>query len=421
MAFLPEELRNFSAKGWLGILGTGNRDTAPNNKTWYEEDATNDLIVKPTQIWSDIDLIPPAPTRADAQANAAAFPSLIEDHTLPGTAIHCTPTDANGRTYYVTSTFGDKSTRIRNWIMPQLIPRTDAGWEGQPSYGYLPQVFNGNPDAGGTLIATSDDQVDAVVGWWFNFGAGAISFASSFSNIVDINDIWIQGFRYIGATGGSTSVAGCNTLTLPFINQTHITFTHNLNSRDLLLKIMDDGTTWKKDITSLAYGIQYTSTNVLDVWFLTPTSGTIVVSNCSKDRYDKPDIAASPLVVPRHSFGKNHFYSVRSTQNNDDFRFGLYAYKYKDWETDHLEYSNGGESSSLSLFNMLHAKKVKNIELPIATWSIPNPWGTQNVFVVCQDEDTQDITSMAHRIWYGDDYIYIDWATAQSGRAIIGF
>lgn len=33
MSFIEEELRNFGTKGWLGILGTGDRNTAPDNLT----------------------------------------------------------------------------------------------------------------------------------------------------------------------------------------------------------------------------------------------------------------------------------------------------------------------------------------------------------------------------------------------------
>ena len=57
MAFTTEELVNFSFKGWLGVLGTGDRDTAPDNFAWYEEPFTNDIIVKPTQVWTELDSI----------------------------------------------------------------------------------------------------------------------------------------------------------------------------------------------------------------------------------------------------------------------------------------------------------------------------------------------------------------------------
>lgn len=210
MAFIEQELRNFSAKGWLGILGTGDRDTAPDNLTWYEELTTNDLIVKPGQIWGDYATIPPAPNLIAAQAAAVAFPLIIADYSAPASAIHLTPSP-NNKVFFATSVFGDLTTRMRNWIMPQIIPRTDLGWEGFPSVGYMIKLYNGDPSLGGVEITTSQEQAGAIVGWWMNFGAGAIKVASSFASIVDPNDIWMTGFQYIGAEGsggGSSGITG---------------------------------------------------------------------------------------------------------------------------------------------------------------------------------------------------------------------
>lgn len=199
--FLAEELRNFSGKGWLGILGTGNRDTAPDNLTWYEELTTNDLIVKPSQVWGDFASIPPAPDLATAQANAVASPTIIEDLSQAGSQIHMTPSP-NQKTFFATTTYNDLSTRIGNFIMPQIIPRTDVPFVGFPSIGYMVRVFNGDPFGGGVEILTSQDQVGGVVGWFFNFGVGGMTISSSFSGIVDPTDVWLLGFRYIGSAGG---------------------------------------------------------------------------------------------------------------------------------------------------------------------------------------------------------------------------
>jgi len=210
--FLAEELRNFSSKGWLGINGTGNRDTAPDNLTWYEETATNDVIIKPSQVWGDFSSIPPAVNQAAAQTNALTYPSLIQDYTLVGTAIHMTP-NLSGKAFYATSTYGDLTTRLRNWIMPQLVPRTDAPFVGFPSIGYMVRIFNGDPDLGGsTEILTSQDQVGGIVGWFFTFGAGMMITSSTFSAIADPTDVWCQGFRYIGAEGGGGGGSGSASL-----------------------------------------------------------------------------------------------------------------------------------------------------------------------------------------------------------------
>jgi len=206
MSFLTEELVNFSAKGWLGILGTGDRNTAPDNFTWYEELATNDLIVKPGQIWSDYATLPPAANLVTAQANAVANPTLIGDYTQAGAAIHLTPAP-NNKAFFATTVYGDMTTRLANWIMPQLIPRTDIGWEGYPSIGYMVRLYNGNPDLGGVEIATTAGKApgSAVTAWWMNFGAGVIKISSDFAGIVDPTDVWLRGFRYIGPSGGGAA------------------------------------------------------------------------------------------------------------------------------------------------------------------------------------------------------------------------
>lgn len=203
MAFLNEELRNFSAKGWLSILSTGSRSTSPDNLAWFEEFSTNDLIVKPSSIWSQLTSIPEAATISAAEAAAINNPSIISYYPISG-AVHLTPSDTENA-YFATSTYGDLSTRLRNWIMPQLIPRTDAGFEGMASIGYMVRIYQGDPNSGGTEITTTAEKSGAVPGWFMNFGAGAVSVASSFSTITDPTDVWMTGFRYVGQTGGSST------------------------------------------------------------------------------------------------------------------------------------------------------------------------------------------------------------------------
>lgn len=202
MAFLAEELRNFASKGWLGILGTGDRNTAPDNFAWYEEITTLDTIVKPVQLWNQLSSVGEAADLATAQANAVANPTIIQDLSAAGSAIHLTPSP-NNKTFFATTVYGDLSTKIGNWIMPQLIPRTDPGFEGFPSIGYMITLWNDDPATVGTPIGTSVEQSGAVPGWFMNFGAGAIKVASSFTGITDPTKVYMTGFRYIGTTGGS--------------------------------------------------------------------------------------------------------------------------------------------------------------------------------------------------------------------------
>jgi len=205
MSMLTEEVRNFSFEGWLNILSSGSRDTAPDNFAWFEELFSIQTIVVPRQIWGDFSSIPPAPDLATAQANAAAAPTIIADYSLAANAIHCTPSP-NGKVFFATSVYNDLSTRMYNWILPQLIPRTDVPFVGYPSIGYMVRFWQGDPNAGGTEIATTQDQIGARPGWFFHFGTGCIVIASNFSAVSDPTDIWITGFRYVGAQGGGGAV-----------------------------------------------------------------------------------------------------------------------------------------------------------------------------------------------------------------------
>lgn len=211
MAFTTEELVNFSFKGWLGVLGTGDRDTAPDNFAWYEEPFTNDIIVKPTQVWTELDSIPPANTLALAQTAAVNNPTIIQDFSSTAAALRLTPTP-NEKVFFATTVFGDLTTRVRNWILPQLIPLTSGfgAQAGLASIGYQIRIWQGDPNSGGTEITTTQGQVGARTAWVMSFGAGAVKFASDESLITDPNDLYITGFVYIGDTVADIGSGGGN-------------------------------------------------------------------------------------------------------------------------------------------------------------------------------------------------------------------
>ena len=202
MAFSLNELIIYSQKGWLGIQGTGNRLTAPDNLTWYEEQATNDVIVKPTQIWSEFDLIPSAATSVVADTNVTANPTILEKRKVRLTA------SPNNKAFFAYETPGDVTTALKNWVMPQLIPQSN----GASSIGYMCRIYNGDPDSGGTEISTTQGQVDALTAWVFNFGAGTLIVSSDFTGVTNPNDVWLTGYRYVGETGGG---GGTSTPTAP--------------------------------------------------------------------------------------------------------------------------------------------------------------------------------------------------------------
>ena len=241
MSFIEEELRNYTNKALQGVLGTGNRNTAPDNLTSYEEPTKSGLTITPDQIATEFNSIPPAPNVTEARANAVLEPTIIGDYSLPINAIHCTPSP-NNKAFYATTTYGDMGSRMYNWIMPQMVPRTDGAFEGMASIGYAVRLYQGDPNAGGTEIGTTTEQVGAITGWTFQYGVGAIVVASSFSAISNPNDIWITGFQYIGTTGAGSSVESTvvgNTRT--FINSDLVggvlTFVHGLDAQDNILHV----------------------------------------------------------------------------------------------------------------------------------------------------------------------------------------
>lgn len=200
MPFLEEELVNFGFKGWLGIFGTGDRYTAPNNAAWYEEPYSLDISVKSNLLWVEDTLIPFASTTADANTAYLANPTLIREYDQT-TAVHLTPT-LNNRSFFATTTYGDWSTRLKNWIMPQLILDTVTG---SASWGYAIRLWNGDPSLGGSEILTSigQDPGTSRVGWLVQYGAGAIKVSSDFDFAglsIDPTDLWITGYQYIGKT-----------------------------------------------------------------------------------------------------------------------------------------------------------------------------------------------------------------------------
>lgn len=203
MPLLEEELVNFGFKGWLGIFGTANRYTAPDNSAWYEEPYSLDISVRSSMLWLEDSSIPVASTTSDAHAAALAHPTIIQEYDN-STAIHLTPT-INQKAFVANAVYGDWSTRLRNWIMPQLIANPTTG---DASWGYAIRFWNGDPNSGGTEILTSMGQAPGTsrVGWFTHYGSGIIEVASDFdfSGLgIDPTDLWITGYRYIGDTATS--------------------------------------------------------------------------------------------------------------------------------------------------------------------------------------------------------------------------
>lgn len=219
MPFTLEERVKIATK----VLAAGVIDSFEDSQ-WYESRFSNAFKLLSSDIYSTNNTTGfgyvvnnPASNLADAQAAAAASPSVIEDWTQgdqayggsaiqggpgTGTAVRLTPvtgtSDAFGfSTYVALVDYNDfSSARLDKWIKPQAAPLAS----GAPSIGYAVSLYEGDPNNGGTLISTAAGQggTPAEVGWFFNADAGLLFLAEDFRST--ITDPYIVGFRYIGDT-----------------------------------------------------------------------------------------------------------------------------------------------------------------------------------------------------------------------------
>jgi len=414
MAFLSEELVNFSFKGWNALLGTANRNTSPNNLAWYEEFYPADVEVKPLQILVEFDQIPIAPDLVTAQANAAAAPSRIADYSLATTAIRLTPT-VNQTAFFALSTFGDWTTRMQNWLLPQHYPLAD----GTPSFGYQVRLWNGDPNAGGVEIFPTTGKIDAFTAWTFSYGAGAIVIASNAvaALITDVNQVYIQGFQYVGPTGVVASTA--KIFTYPFTAQMAITVPHNLGTKRLLSYIHDDGTN-DFEITGVAATWRYTDDNNIDITFATPTSGVVVVGSFDGETF-YGDYASAVNLVHEHAFNQNHGYNTYDPVTFDDYRYALSAYTFNGAYQDLSSWVAARDAEFWLVAGM--PRRYMQTFPSSTTWVVQHNLGRREVFLSVQGIGALvgvDMYSMAATVQRNLNNVTITWATAKAGRVMVG-
>jgi len=187
---------------------------ALSSAVWFESRLFAGKVIDSRQTWTEFATLEtlPAGSLVAAQANAAANPTLIQDLSFPASAVRLTEVTAtNNSTYVALSTFGDFSSgRFKNWLQPQQVPQAS----GAASNGYSIRLFNGDPNAGGTEVFTTDGQTGVGVnkspGWVWNYSNGILLIADDFYAQTGINaatfDPYVLGFRYIGPTAGSGAV-----------------------------------------------------------------------------------------------------------------------------------------------------------------------------------------------------------------------
>lgn len=206
MGFSNQERVNLNSK----VLQADVMD-ALSSAVWFESRLFAGKVIDARQTWTEFATLEtlPAASLAAAQANALANPTLIQDLSAPVDAVRLTEVTAtNNSTYVALTTFGDfTSPRIKNWLQPQQIPQAS----GAASNGYSIRLFDGDPNAGGTEIFTTDGQTGVGInkspGWVWNYSNGILLISDDFYAVTGIAsatfDPYVLGFRYVGPTAGS--------------------------------------------------------------------------------------------------------------------------------------------------------------------------------------------------------------------------
>jgi hypothetical protein len=186
----------------------GNVLDAQETSQWYEGKQPFQFSLGSEMVWLEADIVRqfPAANLATAQANVAGgLAGIIFDASLAVNAVRLTAVPGINNTYVALSTYGDfTSTPIRNWLKPSFVQQAS----GQPSVGYAVRLFEGDPNAGGVEIFTTDGQtgtgINKTPAWYMNYDNGMLLLSAT--NGLGVTDPYILGFYYIGEVLSSGSV-----------------------------------------------------------------------------------------------------------------------------------------------------------------------------------------------------------------------
>ena len=196
MGFSNQERINMNSKA----LAASVLDANPVAQ-WYETRNPFSFLLSGRRVIVELASIPAAGSLSAAQTNATNNPTLITNLSTVGAAIRMTAVaGTNNSTYVAYQTYNDTtSARLDNWLQPQLIPQTS----GAASIGYTIILYDGDPNAGGSEVTTTDGTTGTgsskSVGWIFNYAEGMLLLSDDFK--ASVSDPYIMGFRYIGRTG----------------------------------------------------------------------------------------------------------------------------------------------------------------------------------------------------------------------------
>jgi hypothetical protein len=200
MGFSNQERINMNSKALAAAVIDANPVAQ-----WYETRNPFSFLVDGNRVLTEFSSVPVAANLAAAQSNATANPSLIQDKSQLASAIRLTAVaGTNNSTYIAYSTYNDTSSAVLdNWIQPQLLPQTS----GAPSIGYAIVLYDGDPNAGGTEVTTTDGTTgtgqNKSVGWIWQYSSGILLLSDDFKS--SVSDPYVLGFRYIGATASSAA------------------------------------------------------------------------------------------------------------------------------------------------------------------------------------------------------------------------
>ena len=200
MGFTTNERINLATK----VLAAGVID-ANEVAQWYESRFLNEFTSDTHKIWSQFNELRayPAPDLATAQNNCVGpLIGVVQDKSHFTNSVHLSPVPGTGNSTFVAmSTFNVfTSTKLDNWVQPQAVPQSN----GVASIGYTVRLYNGNPNTGGVEILTTTGMTgsgsSASVAWIFNYSMGLLFLSADLRGSVNVNNLYITGFRYIGRT-----------------------------------------------------------------------------------------------------------------------------------------------------------------------------------------------------------------------------
>tara|TARA_B100000287_G_C20667438_1_gene792167 strand:- start:1103 stop:2113 length:1011 start_codon:yes stop_codon:yes gene_type:complete len=200
MGFSNQERINMNSKALAASVVDANPVAQ-----WYETRNPFAFMLDGNKILTQISSVPVAANLTDARSNASSNPSLISDLSQPASAIRMTAVSGtNNTTFLAYSTYNDtSSTKLDNWIQPQMVLQSS----GAASIGYTVILYDGDPNAGGTEITTTDGTSGTgsakSVGWIFNYALGMLLLSDDFK--ASVSNPYIMGFRYTGSTANDSS------------------------------------------------------------------------------------------------------------------------------------------------------------------------------------------------------------------------